>query len=43
MVKKFQNPANEARREIVAGYTKEAGEVVLTTASVEGREALEKI
>ena len=43
LVKKFQNPANEAIKETVAGYIKEAGEVVLTTASVDGREALEKI
>ena len=43
LVKRFQNPANVATKEIVAGYTKEGGEVVLTTASVEGREALERM
>ena len=42
LVKRFRNAANTATKDIVAAFTKPAGEVVLVTASVEGREALER-
>ncbi|KAI4085755.1 MAG: hypothetical protein L6R37_008476, partial [Teloschistes peruensis] len=42
LVKAFRNAANGATGDIVAVYTKPAGDVVLITASVEGREALER-
>lgn len=41
LIKKFKNQANEATGSIVAGYTKPSKEVVLITATVEQREALE--
>ena len=37
----LKNSANEATKDIVAAYTKPSKEVVLVTASVGGREALE--
>ncbi|KAL9576043.1 MAG: hypothetical protein Q9212_007437 [Teloschistes hypoglaucus] len=42
LVRSFRNAANEATKDIVAAFTKPAGEVVLITATVEAREALEK-
>ncbi|KAL9575997.1 MAG: hypothetical protein Q9212_007483 [Teloschistes hypoglaucus] len=42
LVKTFRNPANEATKDIVAAFTKPSGEVILVTATVEAREALEK-
>ena len=41
LVQAFKNNANEATKDIVAAYTKLSKEVVLVTASVRGREALE--
>ena len=41
LVQAFKNNANEATKDIVAAYTKPSKEVVLVTASVGGREALE--
>ena len=41
LVQVFKNNANEATKDIVAAYTKLSKEVVLVTASVGGREALE--
>lgn len=42
LVRKFRNAANEATKDIVAAFTKPSGEVVLVTATVEAREALEE-
>ena len=41
LVQAFKNNANEATKDIVAAYIKLSKEVVLVTASVRGREALE--
>ena len=41
LVQVFKNNANEATKDIVAAYTKLSKEVVLVTASVRGRKALE--
>ena len=41
LVQVFKNNANEATKDIVAAYTKLSKEVVLVTALVRGREALE--
>ncbi len=43
LIKSFINPANTATKNIVGAYTRGTTDVVLQTATVEGREALERM